>query len=93
MTLLEMMKTGVRVEFDWCLDGCLWYTLITCDASGHTEQFRFRIPLEDVAGGVFPARDHDYKMYMRWIRKELELNKAEAEMIAKARADWEAGEQ
>ena len=87
-TLLETMKAAKEITFVECLGGNLWYRLVCHDGLSGWD-LKFRIPLDEVAGGVFPARDIECKYYQRWIRKELELQKAENEMIEKARAEWE----
>ncbi len=89
-SLLEVMKSAEHLDFVECRDGALWY-ILTC--SDKTEcspipAILFRIPLEDVAGGTFPASTDECGYYMRWIRKELLLQKEEQEMIAKAKEEW-----
>lgn len=52
----------------------------------------FRVPKEDLLGAVFNLTDTP-KVFMRWIRKELERQKQEAEMIERAKKDWAEGKQ
>ncbi len=89
-SLLEVMKTVFEVNFIECSDGHLWYEAYCSDGNGIRPEWtlRFRIPLEDVAGGTFPAKDEKCAYYQRWIRKELLHHAEEQEMIAKAKAEW-----
>lgn len=68
-------------------DGDAIYDLNQSLADGTYTLIQFRVPKEDLRGAVFNLRDTP-KVFMRWIRKELERQKAEEEMIAKAREDW-----
>lgn len=86
MTLIQILKTLQAVQFVECRDGYLWYAAI-CNPAW--SQF-FRIPLEDTVGAVFPRDDYENpRYYQRWIRKEMELQQAEAAAIAKAKAEWD----
>jgi len=84
-SILELMKAISYVVFDRCEDRKIWYSCV----SSHGVIFSFPIPFEDTVGGVFQRIDHKPMHFMRWIRKEFERQKAEREMIAKAKADWE----
>ena len=91
-SLLEVMKTLVHITFVECRDGCLWYDAWCADDVSMRVDWtlRFRIPLEDVAGGTFPAEEHEEcRFYQRWIRKELLLLTEEQAMVAKAKEDWQ----
>lgn len=48
----------------------------------------FKVPPEDQLGATFSLIDTP-KVFMRWIRKEIERQDAEEKMIAKAREDWQ----
>lgn len=96
--LLDIIKTAFYVHFEECRDGALWYSVTygVSDNAVYGEsalenavQYAFRIPLEDVAGAVFPATDENPKYYMRWIRKQLEVDAEQKKTIADAKAAWQ----
>lgn len=65
MTLKEMVKDKV-VRFDYYREGELWYKT--------EDGFAFPVPVSDTGTGVFKAEDKAI-LFMRWIRKQLELVK------------------
>lgn len=71
-------------------DGDAVYELRT-GADGHILLMTFTVPRDDLRGAQFAIRDTP-KLFMRWIRKELERRDAESELIKRAREDWETEE-
>lgn len=59
---------------------------------GENTLLTFRVPKDDLRGAVFQRQDSP-KLFMRWIRKELERKATEDEMIRKAREDWQREQQ
>ena len=92
-SVLEIMKATDHVKFERLEDSKLLYLCVREGQCGNLRVddvfFRFSIPLHDTAGGVFRALDNKPMFYMRWIRKQFEADKAQQEMIAKAKEDWE----
>ena len=76
----EMVGQERRVEFIRYRDGELWYR--ACNG------FEFPVPIDDAAGADFLASDAAM-LYMRWIRKHLELLALKKSEIEQKRAEWE----
>ena len=84
------LKDLVFGEGNWvglvCLDdSSLIYKLFD---KTDTELLEFSIPKEDFPGATFKVKDTP-KVFMRWIRKEVERQKVEQLQIEEARAAWE----
>lgn len=80
---------GNYVELRRVIDGHLFYEVMH-KAAGCI--FTFSVPPEDQVGATFEVNDSP-KLYMRWIRKEVERRNKEQEMIEQARKDWAEGKQ
>lgn len=77
-----------RVELHSVVDGHLQYNV-----RNHTNDvFSFSVPPEDQIGATFYADDSP-KLFMRWIRKEIERRESEQLMIKKAKEDWNREQQ
>jgi len=63
MSIKDMVK-GKKVKFIYYVENELWYTT-ECG-------FEFPVPISDTGKGAFNAEDKAI-LYMRWIRKHLEL--------------------
>lgn len=62
------VKTGNEVEFDYFMDGNLYYTV-----SDGQDVYRFFVPIEDTGHSTFKRTDKAIT-FMRWIRKAIESN-------------------
>lgn len=80
---------GNYVELRNVVDGHLFYDVMA--KSGHV-LFAFSVPPEDQIGATFECQDSP-KLFMRWIRKEIERRENEKAMIEQARKDWAEGKQ
>jgi hypothetical protein len=63
-TLKEMVVNNQKVRFVYYRDNVLWYAT-ECG-------FEFPVPIDDTGTGTFMAEDRAM-MFMRWIRKHIEL--------------------
>lgn len=70
ITVKDMVRDGKRVRFVRYSKHELWY--VTEDG------FEFPVPVSDTGDGSFMAEDKAM-LFMRWIRKQHELVKAEME--------------
>ncbi len=66
LTLKEMVSDGKKVRFSHYRDDVLHY--ITEDG------FTFQVPIADTGAATFPAEDKAI-LFMRWIRREIDLRK------------------
>jgi len=64
MTIKDMVKDKKKVIFEYYRDNSLWYTT--------EDGFIFPVPIEDVGNATFFKEDKAI-LYMRWIRKHLEV--------------------
>jgi hypothetical protein len=76
---------GNYVALDRVEDGHLVYNLLDKDRGGLME---FKVPPEDQRGATFHLTDTP-KLFMRWIRKEVERQKQEEALLEEARKVWE----
>jgi hypothetical protein len=65
--LIEYVKNNKKVYFDFYRDSALWYKT-ECG-------LLFEVPINDTGKGVFKSEDRAMS-YLRWIRKQLEANRA-----------------
>lgn len=77
------------VELHSVIDGHLQYNLRNGDGA---VIFSFSVPPEDQVGATFYASESP-KLFMRWIRKEIERRETERLMIEKAKEDWKREQQ
>lgn len=91
MSLIKdlIFTEGNFVELRNVVDGCLFYDLMDKE---NRILLNFPVPPEDQLGATFEVHDSP-KLFMRWIRKELERRENERKMIEQARKDWEEGKQ
>ena len=80
MGLKELVKGDVK--FVYARDGALWYRA----EDGTLAGFVFPVPFQEVAGATFRHRDRGI-IFMRWIRRYLELLQEEKDMAAAAAKD------
>ena len=76
---------GNYVALDRVENGSLIYNLLDKDRGPLLE---FKIPPEDLLGATFHLTDTP-RLFMRWIRRELELRKLEEALREDARIAWE----
>jgi hypothetical protein len=86
MTALEIIKASTHVTLFAVVNGDLWYTACSLDASD--KGFRFSVPKEDQLGATFETFDTKVIYYMRWIRKALAAIEEEKKMIDQAKEEW-----
>jgi hypothetical protein len=88
--LKELIFTeGNQVSLQHIDDGDAVYRLLNKQNAALLD---FRVPKEDLRGATFKLWDSP-KVFMRWIRKELERQEDEQKMIEQARKDWAEGKQ
>ncbi len=76
---------GNYVALEFVENGELVYNLFDANAEMLLE---FKVPPADQLGATFNLTDSP-KMFMRWIRKELEAQAAEKLRLDTARTEWE----
>ena len=73
MNLKDMVKDKM-VHFSFYRDGDLWYKT--------DDNFDFPVPISDIGNAIF-MRDDKAILFMRYIRKQLDL-------LEKAKENWES---
>jgi hypothetical protein len=76
---------GNYVKLDRVENGCLVYNLLDKDRGPLLE---FTVPPQDQLGATFQLTDTP-KLFMRWIRKEVERQKQEEARLEEGRIAWE----
>lgn len=86
MSMKELVfGEGNFVTLERVENGHIIYLLLNED---NTVLLEFKVPPADQLGATFELHDSP-KVFMRWIRKELEVQAAEKLRLETARAEWE----
>lgn len=89
MTIKDLVFTpGHMVHLLRVEDGDLVYMLTNAQ---NAELLTFPVPAADLRGATFQLTDTP-KVFMRWIRRELERRTQAAELIEQARKEWESSQ-
>lgn len=69
-----MVRDGNVAEFEYYIDGNLWYSVLYATDSGLLDNFKFPVPISDIGNATFNRVEKAILM-MRYIRKHLDTMK------------------
>ena len=81
MSIKQMVRDDNMAEFEYYIDGNLWYSVTYYEQDMSHGYFKFPVPISDIGNATFNRTERAI-LLMRYIRKHLEtLERARNEVV------------